>query len=206
MKNLVIVGASGLGKEVAWLAKRAGIKILGFLDDDQDLKGSNFYHKPVLGSVDDWIKFPQAQFIIAIASPYIKEKVLERMLGQGDPMFATLIDPSVQIDLGETKVGAGTVICAGTVCTSDTSVGMHCVINKLCSIGHDAKVQDFVNLSPQVMLGGHTVICRAAELGASCLIRQGLIVGEGARVGMGAVVTKNVVPGTTVIGNPARSI
>lgn len=48
-----------------------------------------------------------------------------------------------------------------------------------------------------------------AYIGTGAIIKQGepgrpLIIGQGAVVGMGAVVTKSVVPGTTVMGNPAR--
>jgi len=204
VRDLVIVGASGLGKEVAWLAKRAGINVLGFLDDNPALEGRDFYRKPVLGFVDDWTNFLDAEFVIGIASPRIKEKIVGRMEAQGKPKFATLIDPAVQVDLSETVIGAGSVICAGTVCTADTEIGSHCIINKLCSIGHDASIQDFATLSPQVMLGGHSVIGRGAEIGAASLVRQGLTVGASSVVGMGAVVTKYVPPGVTVVGNPAR--
>src|SRR5690554_1397162 len=206
MTDIIIVGASGLGREVAWLAERAGVTVAGFLDDDFELQGCEFYHKPVLGVIDEWYKHSHYQFVIAIASPKIKQEVLKRMLSKGVPKFATLIDPSVQINLSETRVGKGTVICAGTVCTADTEIGSHCVVNKLCSIGHDATIQDFAVLAPQVMLGGHTVIGQGAEIGAASLVRQGLNIAPGSVVGMGAVVTKDVPPGVTVIGNPARPL
>lgn len=204
MRDLVIVGASGLGKEVAWLAKRAGINVLGFLDDNPALEGRDFYRKPVLGFVDDWRNFLDAEFVIGIASPRIKEKIVGRMKAQGKPKFAKLIDPAVQVDLSETVIGAGSVICAGTVCTADTTIGSHCIINKLCSIGHDVSIHDFATLSPQVMLGGQSVVGHGAEIGAASLVRQGLKVGAGSVVGMGAVVTKDVPPGVTVVGNPAK--
>lgn len=206
MKPLVIVGASGLGKEVAWLARRLGCEVRGFLDDNADLSGGEFYRKPVLGNIDDWVNFSDARFLIAVAAPQVKEAILHRMQLQGDPEFATLIDPSVDIDLEETKIGQGTVVCAGTVCTADTFIGSHCVINKLCSIGHDAVIEDFATLAPQVMLGGHSRIGRYAEIGASSLVRQGLTVDSCAVLGMGAVVTKDVPAKSIVVGNPAKPL
>ncbi|MBM3523643.1 MAG: acetyltransferase, partial [Alphaproteobacteria bacterium] len=48
-----------------------------------------------------------------------------------------------------------------------------------------------------------------AYIGSNAVLLQGkpgapLVIGRGAIVGMGAVVTRNVAPGTTVVGNPAR--
>ena len=43
-----------------------------------------------------------------------------------------------------------------------------------------------------------------AYVGSGALIRQGITIGAGAVVGMGAVVVRDVAPGETVVGNPAR--
>ncbi|HLH54292.1 MAG TPA: acyltransferase [Verrucomicrobiae bacterium] len=49
-----------------------------------------------------------------------------------------------------------------------------------------------------------TVIKRGASLGSNCTILCGVTVGEGAIVGAGSVVTKDVPAGAVVAGNPAR--
>jgi UDP-2-acetamido-3-amino-2,3-dideoxy-glucuronate N-acetyltransferase len=51
-----------------------------------------------------------------------------------------------------------------------------------------------------------TVVERKASLGSGAVILGGVTIGEGALVGAGAVVTKDVAPGTTVAGNPARPL
>lgn len=51
-----------------------------------------------------------------------------------------------------------------------------------------------------------TTIKRGASIGSSVTILCGVTVGEGAIVGAGSVVTKNVAPGMIVAGNPARVI
>ena len=48
-----------------------------------------------------------------------------------------------------------------------------------------------------------TLIKRRASIGSNATILCGVIVGEGALVGAGAVVTKDVPPFTVVVGNPA---
>lgn len=49
-----------------------------------------------------------------------------------------------------------------------------------------------------------TRICRRASIGSNATILCGLTIGEGALVGAGAVVTRDVPPDTVVAGNPAR--
>jgi UDP-2-acetamido-3-amino-2,3-dideoxy-glucuronate N-acetyltransferase len=51
-----------------------------------------------------------------------------------------------------------------------------------------------------------TVVERGATIGSGATILGGVRIGAGATVGAGAVVTKDVAPGVTVVGNPARPI
>ena len=51
-----------------------------------------------------------------------------------------------------------------------------------------------------------TVVERRASLGSGATILGGVKIGEVARVGAGAVVTRDVPPGATVVGNPARPL
>lgn len=205
-KPIVIIGASGFGKEVAWLAHRLHRKIKGFLDDDEHIQGTFFSKKPVLGKIADWMNHSECEFVVAIAAPRIRKKIVNIILTNGCNQFATLIDPAVSIDQENARVGKGSVICAGSVCTLDVEIGEHCIINKLCSIGHDVKVDDFVTLSPLVMLGGNSHIQTGVEIGASSCIRQQLTVNYGAMLGMGSVLTKNAPQNTLLVGNPAMPI
>lgn len=205
-KSLIVIGASGLGKEVVWLAKRLGISVKGYLDDNETIQRQEFYGFPVLGKVSDWIGFEDSEFVVAIASPNIRELIVTSMSEIGQPKFKTLVDPAAAIDMNLTPVGDGSVICAGSVITADVVIGKHCIINKLCSIGHDVVLEDFVTLAPKLMLGGHVLVQTKADIGALSCIRQGLVVGSAAVVGMGAVVTRDVPAGLVVVGNPAKPL
>jgi serine O-acetyltransferase len=81
-------------------------------------------------------------------------------------------------------------------------------------IGETAEVGDDVMMYHGVTLGGtgftrekrHPTIGKGVLLGAHAVVLGPIEVGDGARVGAGAVVTKSVPPGATVVGNPARII
>jgi UDP-2-acetamido-3-amino-2,3-dideoxy-glucuronate N-acetyltransferase len=50
----------------------------------------------------------------------------------------------------------------------------------------------------------HTLLCRQASIGSGAIVLGGITIGERALVAAGAVVTRDVPAGGTVLGNPAR--
>jgi len=106
--------------------------------------------------------------------------------------------------IGEgTSLGAGCVVVRGIL--SSTRVGTDCIIGNLCNVGHGVEIGDNVWISVGTMIGGHTRIDTSATIAMGCTIRDNIIVGARANVGMGSVVTKQVSAGSSVFGNPARS-
>ncbi|MDR2837488.1 MAG: serine O-acetyltransferase [Azonexus sp.] len=81
-------------------------------------------------------------------------------------------------------------------------------------IGETARIGDDVTLYHGVTLGGtswnkgkrHPTLENGVVIGAGAKVLGPITVGEGARVGSNAVVTKPVPAGTTAVGNPARII
>ena len=78
-------------------------------------------------------------------------------------------------------------------------------------VEHDCVIGNYVTFAPGVKCNGNIHIHDHAYIGSGAVIKQGtadhpLIIGYGAVVGMGAVVTKSVPAGATVVGNPARII
>lgn len=79
----------------------------------------------------------------------------------------------------------------------DVSIGPEAAI---LTLGHDPQSPEFADR------GGEVIVGSRAWIGYRAVILPGIEIGEGAVVGAGAVVTKNVAPFTIVAGNPARPI
>ncbi len=81
-------------------------------------------------------------------------------------------------------------------------------------IGETAEIGDDVMMYHGVSLGGtgftrekrHPTIGSNVLLGANAIVLGPILVGDGSKVGAGAVVTKPVPPGVTVVGNPAQIV
>ncbi len=211
MKDLIIFGASGFGREVAWLVERINAveptwNLIGFMDDNEDIQGTEINGYKVIGKSNDVKNHMDAYYVCAVGASKVREKIVNN-LKQTCPgiLFATLIDPSVEMSK-LVSIGEGTIICAHTILTVNILLGEHVIINLDCTIGHDAVIEDYVTLYPSANVSGATYIGKAAELGTGMQIIQGKTVGEYSIVGAGAVVVKSIPSNCTAVGGPAKPI
>lgn len=211
MKKLLIIGASGFGREVAWLVERINRNasewsLLGFLDDNEEIQGKTINGYKVLGKCESVTKYQDAYIVCAVGASRIREKIINKIKSLiSNIQFATLIDPSVEkSDL--VTIGEGSIICAHTILTVNIEIGQHVIINLDCTVGHDAVLNDFVTLYPSVNISGITNIGKASELGTGTQIIQGKRVGDYSIVGAGAVIVKDIPEKCTAVGSPAKPI
>lgn len=211
MKDLIILGASGFGREVAWAVERLNKvaptwNLLGFMDDADNIQGTEINGYKVLGKTVDVGNYPDTYFVVAVGVSRTREKIVSNMKTVNPSIkFGTVIDPSVEIS-NLVTIGEGTIICAHTIITVNIEIGAHVIINLDCTIGHDAVLQDFVTLYPSVNVSGITNIGHAVELGTGMQIIQGKSVGDYSIVGAGALVVKDIPAKCTAVGSPAKPI
>ncbi|MFZ4856352.1 MAG: acetyltransferase [Desulfuromonadaceae bacterium] len=205
--NLIIVGGGGFCREVIWLARECTEKwnIIGILDDNKAMLGQTFCGIQVLGTIADCLSYPDASFVVAVGTPRTRKKIVYRMLSLGEVCFATLIHTSV-LKSDYVEIGAGSIITAGCILTTQIFLGQHSIVNLACTIGHDVISGDYCTLAPQVAVSGNVTFGDGVEVGTGATIIQGLSLGEGSFIGAGAVVSKDVPPNVLVVGCPARQI
>lgn len=101
-------------------------------------------------------------------------------------------------------VQENTVINRGTL--TDTFVDDGAVIGPMCWIAHGVVIEKRAFIAQGVTIAGSVHVGRGAKIWGNASIRDGVTIGEGAVVGLGAVVLSDVPAGETWVGNPARCI
>lgn len=110
-----------------------------------------------------------------------------------------------QLIMGDyVEVGANTCIDRGAL--ADTIIGDYTKINNLCHIAHNNKIGRNVTITGCVNISGSNIIDDNVWIAPNSSIRGWVHIEEGATVGMGAVVVKNIPAKETWVGNPAHKL
>ncbi|HEU4883206.1 MAG TPA: UDP-3-O-(3-hydroxymyristoyl)glucosamine N-acyltransferase, partial [Longimicrobium sp.] len=102
----------------------------------------------------------------------------------------------------DVEIGANACIDRGTL--GDTAIRTGARVDNLVHIAHNVEVGRNAAVIALAMVGGGTRIGSEAWVAPGAVLRDRIAVGDGAVVGLGAVVTRDVPAGATVLGNPAR--
>ncbi|MFG3296141.1 acetyltransferase [Streptomyces sp. NPDC048179] len=208
MTGLVIVGAGGFARETAQAVADAGeFKLLGHLDDNPALHGTDVDGVPVLGGCDLVHELTGARVVICVGNPrdYAARARLVRRLGLPADRYATVIHPTASVS-ATSEIGPGTVLLAHCALTAAVRVGAHVAVMPQVVLTHDDVVEDFATLTSGVRLGGGVRLERGAYIGSGALVREGTTVGAWSLVGMGSAVLGDIPPGEVWVGSPARRL
>lgn len=212
MTRLVgVYGASGFGREVMPVvrAQAAGASAeLVFIDDASNGQIVNGHATLTFDQFCAREAGTRA-VTIAIADAVVRARLAARCADAGVAAFDVQAANVVVGD--DVRWGEGIILQPFVCLTGNISIGRHFHANIYSYVAHDCVIGDFVTFAPGVKCNGNVHIHDRAYIGTGAILRQGtpnkpLVIGEGAIIGMGAVVTKDVAPGVTVIGSPARPL
>ncbi|MFJ9724075.1 acetyltransferase [Streptomyces sp. NPDC101209] len=208
MTELVIIGAGGFARETAQAVRDAGgFELLGHLDDNAALHGTEVDGVPVLGGCDLIHRLPAARAVVCVGNPrdYAARARLVRRLALPADRYATVIHPTASV-ARSSRVGPGSVLLAHCALTAAVHVGAHVAVMPQVVLTHDDVVGDFATLASGVRLGGGARLERGAYVGSGALVREGTTVGAWSLIGMGSAVLGDVPPGEVWVGSPARRL
>lgn len=212
MKDIIIIGAGGVGREVAFIIEEINkempmLNILGFIDDNKEIHGKVINGYSVLGDLsylDNYHgKEEKPEVVIAIANYNVKKNIVLKINNRFN--FATIIHPEVSIH-NTVTIGNGSIIYKGVIMTTNITIGNHVIVSPKCGIGHDSIIKDYVSLLWNVNISGNDVIEEGVLIGSAATVIQGKNVAQGAIIGAGAVVVKDILSNTTNVGVPSSVI
>ncbi len=200
MNKISVIGSGGFAKEVLCLLSDLNLEHLvrGFFEPDITWKANTILGLPVLPYSD---LNSTDQLIMGIGDSLVREKVYNE-LGSGF-MYPTFIHPSV-VRSKWINVDIGGVITAGSILTADINIGAFSQLNLQTTIGHDCNIGSFFTSAPSVNISGHCTIEEHVYFGTGAATKQGVSICGNVTVGMGAMVTKDIVESGIYIGLPAK--
>jgi len=206
MKDILIIGAGGFGREVYGFiqhAIKAGAQwnFKGFLDDNINMLDSFNYPKKVVGTIKDYQPQENEYCLLAIASPIVKKNLSAMLLERG-AKFETLIHPFSAI--GENvKIGIGFISCPFVSITCDSVIGDFVTINTGSTIGHDTALGSFTTLSAGCDITGNVKIGEGVFLASNVTTVPKAKIGDWSSVGLNSFVVGKLKENKKYLGNPA---
>lgn len=213
-RKIAILGAGGFAREVAWLIRdinsvKPSYSFQGFILSDLSMKGEHDTIELLLGDYD-WIAENIDRIdalAIGVGTPAVREKMAAEIEARFPSIeWPPLLHPTANFDRSSSRIGKGVILCAGVIGTVNVTFEPFCAVNLACTIGHEACIGQYSVLNPTANISGGVRLGKSVLIGTGAQILHYLRIGDGSTVGAGAVVTKDVPGGETVVGIPAKPL
>lgn len=194
-----IIGAGGFGREVFWSLSPIERNNTVFFVNDEYWDNSNPNILPL--SLFETDKY---ELVVAIGDPYARKMIIESLPKK--TKFFTHIHPSVQTLGDDIEIGIGSIICAGSVLTTNIKIGEHAHLNLQTTIGHDTTIGDFFTTAPGAKISGNCKIGDRVYVGTNASIREKIEICDDVTIGLNAGVVKNIYEQGVYGGTPCKKI
>jgi sugar O-acyltransferase (sialic acid O-acetyltransferase NeuD family) len=209
MKNLIIIGARGFGREIYNVATQCKEfnnewVIKGFLDDNKNALDGFENYPPILASVEDYEIEENDLFICALGEVKYKAKYINLILGKKGT-FTNIIHPTAIINMN-VKLGIGVIICPFTYISNDVTIGNFVTIQTHSAVGHDVKIGNYCQINALTFFGGFSTLEDSVTMNPGAMLVPKKRIGEATVIGINSTVLRDIKPNVTAFGTPAKEI
>lgn len=208
MKELIIIGAGGMGRTMFDLARESygyetEFVIKGFIDDNLEALVGFKNYPPIIGTIADYMPCENDVFVCSIGGRS-RNACIEKLLTKGAE-FIPLIHQTARIGTN-VRMGKGNLIGAFTTVAADACLGNYNFIQSLTIIGHDVRIGDWNRIDSQVMMVGATMVGNRNMIHTGAMINHNVHIGDDCTIGACSFVTMDVESGSTLFSSPARRL
>lgn len=209
MKDLVIVGAGGCGREaLQWVRdineKENRWRIKGFLDDDLNALEGKKCSVSIISKVDGYEIEPDDEFICCIGNSKIRKMVVKKLKAKG-AVFVTLIHPNAVV-ADSCTLGECVIIYPYALISDNAVIGDGCIINMYSSVAHDSVLGEYCTISAHCDVTGMCKLGERVFMGSASHVVPGSKIGDDVYICAGSAVMARVRAGNKVLGNPAKIV
>lgn len=208
MKNLIIIGAGGMGRTIFNIAQESlgfltTYIVKGFINDIPNALDGFIGYPPIIDSIVDYTPSDNDVFINAIGAI---ERIgcINQILNKGGN-FINLIHKTARIGTN-VKIGVGNIIGPFTTLGPDVRIGNYNMLQSYTVIGHDAIIGNYNRIDTHVTCVGGIKIENETTIHTSAVINHKVTIHDRATIGACSFVIRNVKENQTVFGIPAKKL
>jgi sugar O-acyltransferase (sialic acid O-acetyltransferase NeuD family) len=155
--------------------------------------------------------YPLSQFdpdkmtaLIVVGDPVDRKNIANRLPKETE--YFTFIHKSAQILDLKVEIGAGSIITANCIITTNVKIGKHCHLNLMSTVGHDCIIGDFFTTAPGAKISGNCTIGECVYVGTNASIKEKLSIHSLVKIGLNSGVVKHIEEPGIYVGTPAKKI
>lgn len=163
------------------------------------------------GSLQSYLqKKIDTRYLLCVGNSVSRSEVFQQLQTVGikssDYLENHLANTAKLLDPDTIDIGKGSIVCDGSIFTCNIKMGILGIVNLNSTIGHDTTLGDFFTCSPGVHVSGNCKIGHRVMIGSNSVLREHITIGDNIVIGMGSVVTKDLLEPGVYIGNPCRKL
>ncbi|MEY3989556.1 MAG: hypothetical protein RI985_637 [Chloroflexota bacterium] len=205
--KVVIFGIRDTAELAHWyLTHDSEYEVAAFTVNQEYLKESTFNGLPVVAFEELNQQFPPDQYRFFAPMTGVKmNTVRQRIYQEGKAKGYQYISyVSSKATVCGNTIGENCFILEDNTLQPFTTIGNNVIMWSGNHIGHHGIIEDHVFFTSHVVLSGHCHVKERAWFGVNATIRDGITIGEGSLIAMGALVTKSTDPDGVYMGSPAK--
>lgn len=189
----VFIGYGGFCREII---ADLGYKLKCFVDDRFHVEGETY-------KLSD---FDPSKYValIVVGDPKLRKTIVNNL--PTETTFWNYISKHAIIMDEFNSIGVGNAICAGTIITTNVSIGNHVQLNISTTVGHDSVISDYVTTAPDVSVSGNVNVGECVYFGTKTSIREKITVCSNTIFGLNSGIVSDITESGTYVGTPCKKI